>query len=495
MAAPVKKQAQKLRKKGRKGDTVLAHISPEEDRFLTQLGGGKRSKNPKTGLPEHFFGIDDAILGSILMSAGIGAVSSAAQGGNPLKGALIGGLGGALFQGIGGAFGKAGAGAAGAGATGAAAGATHAAAPIQGLGEIAMKQVPALGGAAAAATEPALGDMMVGKIKDFATSPSGIITGLGAIGSLTDRGGKDKKKIEEELERMRERDMDYPAPPPLNRKPSYAKGGKVEDDDYVEDMYASAYGPGKRPVGALEDVYADPYLFRGYTQDATGKQTELPPSYIPMDSVYSLPDIGVATQGRPNDIAAQIRAGFEQYGSNMLSRLPGISGLGTAGSAAGGSGIGGSSEHNFFPVDPAAAAAAKVAPPVEKPKPTQQQLEDAARKAWRLKGVGRPGSEAEREYHGWMESLSKGEMPEWYAKGGPVAGVGGGKADRIPAMLSDGEHVVTADEVSMLGDGSNREGQRKMYDFRKALRKHKTGKAKQMPKARKPQMYAGIGSA
>ena len=40
-------------KKGRHGDTVLAHISPKEALALT-LNGGAGTKNPKTGLPEFF---------------------------------------------------------------------------------------------------------------------------------------------------------------------------------------------------------------------------------------------------------------------------------------------------------------------------------------------------------------------------------------------------------------------------------------------------------
>jgi len=40
---------------GRNGDTVLAHITPEQHQYLTELGGGV-TINPQTGLPEHFMG-------------------------------------------------------------------------------------------------------------------------------------------------------------------------------------------------------------------------------------------------------------------------------------------------------------------------------------------------------------------------------------------------------------------------------------------------------
>ena len=53
----LKPLAQILRSKGRKGDTVLAHISPKEAARLKREGGSG-TINPDTGLPE-FFGEDD----------------------------------------------------------------------------------------------------------------------------------------------------------------------------------------------------------------------------------------------------------------------------------------------------------------------------------------------------------------------------------------------------------------------------------------------------
>jgi hypothetical protein len=41
---------------GRNGDTVLAHITPEQHQYLTELGGGA-TVNPETGLPEHYMGM------------------------------------------------------------------------------------------------------------------------------------------------------------------------------------------------------------------------------------------------------------------------------------------------------------------------------------------------------------------------------------------------------------------------------------------------------
>ena len=69
-----------------------------------------------------------------------------------------------------------------------------------------------------------------------------------------------------------------------------------------------------------------------------------------------------------------------------------------------------------------------------------------------------------------------------YARGGLSAipgyatGSGDGRADLINARLSDGEYVIDAESVSMLGNGSNKAGAKMLNDMRKNLRSHK-GKA------------------
>ena len=93
------------------------------------------------------------------------------------------------------------------------------------------------------------------------------------------------------------------------------------------------------------------------------------------------------------------------------------------------------------------------------------------------------------------------EEPEAFAQGGlvPLAGggkiaigPGGGLDDLIPttiggsraAALSDGEFVIPADVVSMMGDGSSNAGARRLYDLVKQIREVKTGtdtQAKPLP--------------
>ena len=54
---PLKTLAKVLQSKGRRGDTILAHITPKEAKKLKKAGGAGTT-NPETGLPEFFDGED-----------------------------------------------------------------------------------------------------------------------------------------------------------------------------------------------------------------------------------------------------------------------------------------------------------------------------------------------------------------------------------------------------------------------------------------------------
>jgi hypothetical protein len=73
-----------------------------------------------------------------------------------------------------------------------------------------------------------------------------------------------------------------------------------------------------------------------------------------------------------------------------------------------------------------------------------------------------------------------------YVKGGTA-----GQADKIPAMLSDGEYVMDADVVSALGDGNNAAGAKKLDKMRVGIRTHKRAApaTKIPPKAKAPEAY------
>lgn len=92
---------------------------------------------------------------------------------------------------------------------------------------------------------------------------------------------------------------------------------------------------------------------------------------------------------------------------------------------------------------------------------------------------GDPGPSADPYKEGGLVAL---------AGGGKIAvGPGGGLDDLIPtsidgrraAALSDGEFVIPADVVSMMGDGSTNAGSRRLYDLVRQVRDTKTGTTRQ----------------
>lgn len=96
-------------------------------------------------------------------------------------------------------------------------------------------------------------------------------------------------------------------------------------------------------------------------------------------------------------------------------------------------------------------------------------------------------------YTGYAEGGSTG-----YSHGGEprssfaVGGPGDGREDKIPAMLSDGEYVMDAETVAMLGNGSNKAGANMLDKFRVNVRKQKgrkLAKGKFSDDAKMPEQY------
>ena len=81
----------------------------------------------------------------------------------------------------------------------------------------------------------------------------------------------------------------------------------------------------------------------------------------------------------------------------------------------------------------------------------------------------RPGQLENPYYPGYETGIA----PQMAAQGGEmfprrtgqISGPGTGTSDDIPAMLSDGEFVMTADAVRGAGNGSRQQGVRRMYDM------------------------------
>ena len=73
-----------------------------------------------------------------------------------------------------------------------------------------------------------------------------------------------------------------------------------------------------------------------------------------------------------------------------------------------------------------------------------------------------------------------------------VKGKGTGRSDEIPAYLSDGEYVIDAETVALLGDGSNKAGAEILNGMRENVRSHKgkvLAQGKFSPNAKSPLQY------
>ena len=116
------------------------------------------------------------------------------------------------------------------------------------------------------------------------------------------------------------------------------------------------------------------------------------------------------------------------------------------------------------------------------------------------KGPGGPGNYAQGGYlrmmrGGYPADLMMGmPMRRDYGRGNYVEpdGQGDGRSDHVEARLSPGEFVVDAESVSMLGNGDNAAGARKLDEMRRGVRKQKgkaLAKGKFSPDAKSPEAY------
>lgn len=113
-------------------------------------------------------------------------------------------------------------------------------------------------------------------------------------------------------------------------------------------------------------------------------------------------------------------------------------------------------------------------------------------------------------YGGQRQFFQNNQLPKMAARGGPigyaeggaglgavsryVAGPGTGRSDDIPALLSDGEYVIDAETVALLGDGSSRAGAERLDQFHQNVRKHKAAglaKGQMSRNAKAPERYMG----
>ena len=111
----------------------------------------------------------------------------------------------------------------------------------------------------------------------------------------------------------------------------------------------------------------------------------------------------------------------------------------------------------------------------------------------------------------FLAAIQEAETPQGAARGGAMSvkgrgkpsrdsyavnGIGDGRSDEIPALLSDGEYVIDAETVAMLGDGSGKAGAKRLDDLRVKIRKHKgrnLAKGRFSDNAKAPEKYLSGG--
>jgi hypothetical protein len=508
----------KIAQMGRRGDSELAHINPFERRLLESYGGSG-TINPQTGLREFgwlkklfkkiapilpialsilapgFGGmIGSALSGgalaaastgaSMLGSAAIGGLSSAASGGNALKGAI----GGALGAGAGGALGS---------AIGDATGMTLSNTAQNVLGS------SLIGGAQSAATG---GDFLTGAVQGgvggYAGSTlSGMASGLdGKMGAglqtagqqfgnaLTMGADPQQALTQGALSGLAAAYQAPSAPSAPEPKSIYditpaetgGLGLKAPSDIAIEGLRAPAANTASFPSAGFGMDYS---VDSGMTPTFKGPET--------MAADYSLysqpqapatlaqPEMGTGIQASPlNTIAAQ-----------TAELTPGTKG--TVNNAPANKGFSLGTAANMLPLlslFSAAETPEQVQQVISQMTPEQQEYFNRPMRTWNwdtlnaaAKIQGLPiGSYIARNWDkvgGGMYDNPAEEPTQNLARGGALTrlarGGGSGRDDTIPARLSDGEYVMDAETVALLGDGSTSDGARRLDQMRAKIRQHK----------------------
>lgn len=190
-------------------------------------------------------------------------------------------------------------------------------------------------------------------------------------------------------------------------------------------------------------------------------------------SPYSLAGFPAIRKRHPSE-NSENRTGREGILSQLAHEFGGYGNLGLLGLA----GLGTVMKRERVPHQPSLAEIMEA----NKPKwgPEHQYRKAKPFKLKRKNANYAPGYKGEEEF---FEETNP--ATEYFADGGYLEGGSGGQDDDIDARLSPGEYVMDATTVSLLGDGNNKAGAKKLDMFRKDLRTHK-GVTKFLPPKSKP---------
>ena len=481
--------AQYLASRGRNGDTMLAHITPDEARML-QAQGGSGTINPETGLPEYFKKFFKKvgkavkkvlsspvgkIIGTIALAAVLGPTAVGATLGKAGTAALASGAvtmagGGNLKQAlVAGALGYVGGG-----------GTIGGVSPLQSVGSV----LPGAAGSAlnTGLTTGALGTgagLLMG-MKPKEALKMGATSGLIA-GGIQSLAGPPAPGARPAVGPSAE----VTAPPP-------SAGGGIEQiptaANMAGEMGSGAYSPsgdliaGPAPApsfaGEMGTTASTPYSSSGQL---------LPPGSNPAQPGF----FGRMAQGASdlyNQYLSPSRPGLAAD-AGILQKYGPLALAGTA--VAGAAGAFKTPKVDTSAIDRARApmpfqyvpggslsrpdvSGGNVSvPSIGMPSPQSPQVPQIPpiQQAGRL---GNPPEGIAQLYNQQMyfpqpQYLREGGTAGFPRKTGPINGPGTGTSDSIPAMLSDGEFVFTAKAVRNAGGGSRRKGAKHMYRLMRAL--------------------------
>jgi len=490
--------ANATRSAGRYGDNQLVHMNRDELNELSQ-NWGKPTINPQTGMPEFFFkklfksigkvlkiaapiilsvvapGLGTAIgtaigfggtAAAIAGGAILGGATSALTGGNALKGALMGGLGGGLGGVAGGAankalglgLGQAGQSILGGALIGGAAGAATGQGVLRGAGQ------GALGGA-------------IGNLAGGVNAPNAFQQGVQSAGrtfgqALT-AGYNPKEAAMAGASAGLTRGLTYrPTPSPSTQVVDALKSGQPLTPTDISQTSL--------------DLINSPNLTA--TNGAIGSGTNLtggaPMSPSEISALVANADVPATTTAAPaggglNNMLKYV--GLASAASSLLSSAP-----------------------------------KEVQTAVTQLSPQQQEYFNRPGFSFdwnRLQNDAAMSGMSLSQYmaNNWnrlsggaynvqnpIPTLPGTQTTGMY-KGGALGavsrfarGAGSGRDDVIDAKLSDGEYVIDAETVALLGDGSSKEGARRLEQMRTKIRQHKgktLAKGKFSPNAKSPLAY------
>lgn len=483
---------------GRGGDSMLAHINPREAEMLRRMGGSG-TVNPNTGLREYKSG--KGLLGAILPialnfiapglggmigsalgatgtaatmlgSAVIGGVSSAITGGDPLKGALMSGLGSGLGGTVGG----------------------YASDALKlGLGETGKSILGGalVGGAAGALTGEGFGKGAlqgaagsgISQLAGGFSGPTALQQGISQAGksfgqALTAGYDPRTAAITGGLSGLASG---------LSYKPPTTQAGQglKPSDSVVAGL--------KAPLGQGAEMSRT-----GTTNFLTGEQGTIPGQAPALTGRIQSEGLAAPADALKTGLSAI--EGTPAADSSVLGSL-GIKnvGLKDVGTLALLSSL-------------SAGRPPEVNAAIEKMSPEQQEYFNRPSIKWDWNKMQADANAQRMSLSQYMSTywpqISAGTynlqanmaMGGMYAMGGGplgavarlVRGGGSGRDDTINARLSDGEYVMDAETVAMLGDGSADEGARRLDGMRAQLRKHKgktLARGKFSPNAKSPLAY------